>query len=147
MIPTPVFFYGLEPGQETSLEIEPGKTLIVKLVTVGKLQADGTRDLFFELNGEGRTVNVRDQSAVTGTAVRQKADKGNPAHVGAPMPGKVLKVNVKAGDKLKAGAVLMVTEAMKMETNVKAKADCIVGEVKFKEGDKVEKDDLIVVLA
>ncbi len=63
------------------------------------------------------------------------------------MPGKVLKVNVKAGDELKAGAVLMVTEAMKMETNIKAKADCIVAEVKFKEGDKVEKEDLIVVLA
>ncbi len=147
VIPTPVFFYGLEPGQETTVEIEPGKTLIVKLVTVGKLHADGTRDLFFELNGDGRTVTVRDQAAATGAAVRAKADKGNPSHVGAPMPGKVLKVNVKPGDQVKAGAVLMVTEAMKMETNVKAKADCTVAEVKFKEGDKVEKEDLIVVLA
>jgi pyruvate carboxylase len=147
VIPTPVFFYGLEPGQETSLEIEPGKTLIVKLVTVGKLQPDGTRDVFFELNGEGRTVTVRDQAAVTGAAVRPKAEKGNPSHVGAPMPGKVLKVNVRPGDKLKAGEVMLVTEAMKMETNLKARADCIVAEVKFKEGDKVEKDDLVVVLA
>ena len=147
VIPTPVFFYGLEPGQETSLEIEPGKTLIVKLVTVGKLQPDGTRDVFFELNGEGRTVTVRDQAAVTGAAVRPKAEKGNPSHVGAPMPGKVLKVNVRPGDKLKAGEVMLVTEAMKMETNLKARADCIVAEVKFKEGDKVEKEDLVIVLA
>ncbi len=147
VIPTPVFFYGLEAGQETSLEIEAGKTLIVKLVTVGKLRPDGTRDLFFELNGEGRTVTVRDQAASSGVAVRPKADKGNATHLGAPMPGKVLKVNVKAGDVVKAGAVLLVTEAMKMETNVKAKADCAVAEVKFKEGDKVEKDDLIIVLA
>lgn len=146
VIPTPVFFYGLEPGQETTIEIEPGKTLIVRLVTVGKLQPDGTRELFFELNGEGRNVTVRDQSALSGGATRAKAERGNPAHVAAPMPGKVLKVLVKPGDEVKAGAVLMVTEAMKMETNVKAKADCKVAEVKFKEGDKVEKEDLIIVL-
>jgi pyruvate carboxylase len=146
VIPTPVFLYGLEPGQETSIEIEPGKTLIVKLISIGKLQSDGQRDLFFELNGEGRSVSVRDQAAATGTAARLKADKGNGSHVGAPMPGKVIKVNVKAGDVVKAGAVLLVTEAMKMETNIKAKADCVIGEVKFKEGDKVEKEDLVIVL-
>ena len=147
VVPTPVFLYGLEPGQETSVEIEPGKTLIVKLVTVGKLALDGTRDLYFELNGESRAITVRDQSAATGGAVRVKAERGNAAHVGAPMPGKVLKVNVKPGDTVKAGAVLLVTEAMKMETNLKAKVDCKIGEVRFKEGDKVEKDDLVVVLA
>jgi pyruvate carboxylase len=146
-VPTPVFLYGLEPGQETSIEIEPGKTLIVRLVTVGKLEKDGTRDLFFELNGEARTITVRDQAAGQSGPARAKAERGNPAHVGAPMPGKVVKVNVKAGDVVKAGAVLLVTEAMKMETNVKAKADCTIAEVRFKEGDKVEKEDLIVVLA
>ena len=147
VVPTPVFLYGLEPGQETSIEIEPGKTLIVKLVNVGKLQPDGTRELFFELNGEGRMVTVRDQAAQTGGAVRTKAERDNPAHVGAPMPGKVVKVNVKPGDKVPAGAVLLVTEAMKMETNVKARTDCKIAEVRFKEGDKVEKDDLLLVLA
>ncbi|WP_242335008.1 pyruvate carboxylase [Anaeromyxobacter sp. SG66] len=147
VVPTAVFLYGLEPGQETSIEIEPGKTLIVRLVTVGKLEKDGTRDLFFELNGEARTITVRDQSAAQGAQARPKAERGNPAHVGAPMPGKVVKVNVKAGEQVKAGAVLLVTEAMKMETNVKAKADCTVAEVRFKEGDKVEKEDLLLVLA
>ncbi len=147
VVPTPVFFYGLEPGQETTLEIETGKTLIIKLVTIGKLAPDGTRDLYFELNGEGRTVSVRDQAAVSGAAVRIKAEKGNATHVGAPMPGKVVKVNVKPGEQVKAGAVLMVTEAMKMETNIKAKSDCTVAEVKYREGDKVEKEDLILVLA
>jgi pyruvate carboxylase len=147
VIPTPVFFYGMEAGQETSLEIEAGKTLIVKLVTVGKLQPDGTRDLYFELNGEGRNVTVRDQAAASGAVARVKADKGNPAQIGAPMPGKVLKVNVKPGEQVRAGAVLMVTEAMKMETNLKARADCTVVEVKFKEGDKVEKEDLVFVIA
>ena len=146
VVPTPVFLYGLEPGQETSIEIEPGKTLIVRLVTIGKLEKDGTRELMFELNGEARTITVRDQAASQGVQVRPKAERGNAAHVGAPMPGKVVKVNVKAGEQVKAGAVLLVTEAMKMETNVKAKADCTIAEVRFKEGDKVEKDDLIVVL-
>ncbi|ACL66550.1 pyruvate carboxylase [Anaeromyxobacter dehalogenans 2CP-1] len=146
VVPTPVFFWGLEPGQETSVEIEPGKTLIVKLVSMGKLEKDGTRDLIFELNGEGRTITVRDASAAQASAARVKAERGNPAHVGAPMPGKVLKVNVKPGDEVKAGAVLLVTEAMKMETNVKAKGDCRVAEVRFKEGDKVEKEDLLLVL-
>jgi pyruvate carboxylase len=147
VVPTPIFLYGLEPGQETTIEIEPGKTLIVKLVAVGKLGADGTRDVFFELNGESRSITVRDQAAATAGVARVKAERGNAAHVGAPMPGKVLKVNVKAGDAVRAGAVLLVTEAMKMETNVKAKADCRVAEVRTKEGDKVEKDDLVVVLA
>ncbi len=147
VIPTPVFLYGLDPGQETMIEIEPGKMLIVRLVAVGKLEKDGTRDLIFELNGEARTITVRDQAAAHAGVQRVKAEKGNPSHVAAPMPGKVLKVNVKAGDEVKAGAVLVVTEAMKMETNVKAKADCKIAEVKYKEGDKVEKGDLLVVLA
>jgi pyruvate carboxylase len=89
---------------------------------------------------------VRDQSIKNSDAMREKADKGNANHVGAPMPGKVLKVNVKAGDEVKAGDVLMVTEAMKMETNIKSKADCKVAEVKFKEGDTVEKEDLVFVM-
>ncbi len=147
VIPTPIFFYGLEPGQVTSIEIQPGKTLIIKLNAIGKVHPDGTRHIFFELNGQQRQVVVRDQSVVTEEAVREKADKSNPKHIGAPMPGKVLKLNVKAGDEVKAGDVLMVTEAMKMETNIKAKEDGRIAEVKFKEGDKVEKDDLVVVLA
>ena len=146
VIPTPIFFYGLEPGQETSLDIEAGKTLIIKLNAVGKLQEDGTREVYFELNGNNRAVVVRDQSVQNSDAFREKADKGNPSHIGAPMPGKVFKVNVKAGDQVKAGDVLLVTEAMKMETNIKAKADGTVAEVKFKEGDKVEKEDLVVIM-
>jgi len=146
VIPTPIFFYGLEPGQETSLDIEAGKTLIIKLNAVGKLQEDGTREVYFELNGNNRAVVVRDQSVQNSDAFREKADKGNPSHIGAPMPGKVFKVNVKAGDQIKAGDVLLVTEAMKMETNIKAKADGTIAEVKFKEGDKVEKEDLVIVM-
>jgi pyruvate carboxylase len=147
VIPTPIFFYGLEAGQETSIEIEPGKTLIVKLNAIGKIHPDGTRHIYFDLNGNARSVVVRDRSVVTDEVAREKTDKGNPKHVGAPMPGKVLKLNVKAGDEVKAGDVLMVTEAMKMETNIKAKEDVKIAEVKFKEGENVEKDDLVIVFA
>lgn len=146
VIPTPIFFYGLEPGQETSLDIEAGKTLIIKLNAIGKVQPDGTRQVYFELNGNARSVTVRDQSAATDEKEREKAEKGNARHLGAPMPGKVLKVNVKAGDAIKAGDVLVVTEAMKMETNIKAREDGVIAEVKFKEGEKVEKEDLLIVL-
>lgn len=146
VIPTPIFFYGLEPGQETSLDIEPGKTLIIALNAIGRLHDDGTRVVSFALNGNNRSVIIRDRSVTSGVFVRDKADRDNPSHIGAPMPGKVFKVNVKPGFEVKAGDVLMVTEAMKMETNIKAKVDGRVMEVKFKEGDKVEKDDLLIVM-
>jgi len=147
VIPTPAFFYGMIPGQEVSIDIEAGKTLILRLINIGPLQKDGTRDLFFELNGEGRSVTVRDQAVGKDGGARQKAEKGNPRHLGAPMPGKIVRLAVKPGDHVKAGQVMLVTEAMKMETNIKAKADATVAEVKFAEGAKIEKEDLLVVFA
>jgi len=147
VIPTPVFFYGLEPGQETAVEIEPGKTLIIKLNALGALHADGTRQVFFDLNGLARQVTVRDLDAMVEEKTRPKADSGNPKHLGAPMPGKVLKVPVAVGQEVKAGDILMVTEAMKLETNVKARTGGTVAEVKFAEGEKVEKGDLLFVMA
>ncbi len=147
VVPTPVFFYGLQPGQETSVEIEPGKTLIVKLLNVGPLRKDGTRELYFELNGDQRGVVVADKAAAVKAEARVKADKGDARQVGAPMPGKVLKLAVKPGDQVKAGDVLLVTEAMKMETSVKARADGTVAEVRVKEGGQVEKEDLLLTFA
>lgn len=147
VIPTPIFLYGLEPGQETSVEIDPGKTLIIKLNAIGTVHDDGTRQVYFDLNGLARQVCIRDLSVETDEKERLKADTANPLHVGAPMPGKILKVSVKVGDEVKAGDILMVTEAMKLETNIKARSDGKIAEVKFDEGDKVEKGDLLIVLA
>lgn len=146
VIPTPIFFYGMEAGQETAFDIEPGKTLILMLNSIGKRHPDGTRTVSFELNGNTRSVLIRDKSVKSGVVVRDKADRTNPNHVGAPMPGKVFKVNVKPGYVVKAGDVLMVTEAMKMETNIKSKIDGVVVDVRFNKGDSVEKDDLVVVM-
>ncbi len=146
VLPTPVYFYGLDVGDEVSIEIESGKTLIVKMTAIGKVHENGTRNIYFELNGEPRQVVVKDLSIVSEEEEHQKAEKGNDKHIGAPMPGKIFKVNVKVGDEVQAGDTVLVTEAMKMETNIKAKVDGVVQEVLFKEGDQIQQDDLLVVL-
>ncbi len=147
VLPTPVFFYGLGVGDETTIEIEPGKTLIIKLNAIGKVKKDASRNIYFELNGEPREVSVTDLSVNTEGVVSRKAEKGNDNEVGAPMPGKIFKLIVSVGDEVKAGDTLLVSEAMKMETNVKAKVDGKVSEIFFKEGDQIGQDDLMVIIA
>lgn len=146
LLPTPVFLYGLEPGQEITVCLDEGKTLIIKLISVGSLRSDGTRTVYFELNGLQRTVSVRDNSAQTTVKERVKADKFNKHQIGAPMPGKIFKIVAKPGEDVKAGDVVIVTEAMKMETNIKAPIDGKVKEVLYDVGEAIEKDDLLVVL-
>lgn len=145
VLSTPLYFYGLEVGDETSIEIQPGKTLIVKLTAIGKVHDDATRDIYFELNGEPRQISVKDHSVESDEAEHQKAERGNDKEIGAPMPGKIFKLNVSVGDEVKAGHTLIVTEAMKMETNIKAKIDGVIKEVLYKEADQVKQDDLLIV--
>lgn len=144
-LPTPVFFYGLDVGDEVSIDIQAGKTLIIKLNAIGRVHEDGTRNIYFELNGEPRQVTVKDLSVETEGSASVKADPDDPKQVGAPMPGKVFKLLVAVGDDIKEGDTLLSTEAMKMETNVKAKKSGVVKEVLFAEGDQVGQDDLLVV--
>ncbi len=141
---TLTFFYGLRQGEETAVEIEPGKTLIIKLTNIGDPRPDGTRDILFELNGQAREVRVADTRAKATGARRPRAQKGNPGHVPASMPGKVLKVLVAPGDKVEKGMQLVVTEAMKMETVLSAPRTGVVTEVLVKVGDLVEAGDLLV---
>ncbi len=145
-LPTPVFFYGLDVGDETSIDIQPGKTLIITLNAIGRVQENGTRQVYFELNGEPRQVTVKDNSVETGEETHRKAEVGNDKQVGAPMPGKLFKILVNVGDQVKAGDTLLATEAMKMETNVKSRVDGEVAEILFKEGAQVEQGDLLVIL-
>jgi len=146
VLPTPVFFYGLEVGDETSIEIEPGKILIIKLNAIGRVHEDGTRNIYYELNGEPRVVAVKDLSVEAEESAHEKADPANTKHVGAPMPGKVFKLLVNVGDPVKAGDTLLTTEAMKMETNVKTRIDGVVAEVRFSEGDQISQGDLLIIL-
>ena len=133
-------------GEEVSVDIDMGKTLIIKLSAVGSSHLEGKRHLYFELNGISRPVTIKDKSVEGAVAEKVKADKFNKHHVGAPMPGKVFKLLVKAGDEVEEGDVLIVTEARKMETNIKAPLSGTVKDILFDVGDAVEKDDLLIEL-
>lgn len=145
-IPTPYFFFGQSPGEEFAVEIEEGKTLIVKFLAVSEGHADGHRTVFFELNGQPRDVSVLDLSLDSETTSRIKSDPGNPKHVGSTMPGMVVTVAVNAGDKIVKGQKLLTLEAMKMETTINAERDGTVGKVHVAAGLQVETGDLLVEL-
>ncbi|PNU19639.1 pyruvate carboxylase [Geothermobacter hydrogeniphilus] len=147
VLPTPVFFYGLEVGEEVTIDIQEGKTLIIKLNAIGRVHEDGTRNIYYELNGMPRSAVVKDLSVETEGTAHVKADPDDEKQVGAPMPGKIFKLLVNVGDEVAEGDTLLATEAMKMETNVKAKLAGTVKEILFAEGDQVDQDDLLVVLA
>jgi pyruvate carboxylase len=144
VLPTPVFFYGMEKGGEISADIEPGKTLFIKFLTVGDPHLDGRRQVFFELNGQPREVSVVDKSLAGEVHTHPKAEPGNPKHVGAPMPGLVVRVNVAAGDEVQAGQMLVTMEAMKMETTVYAERPGKVAEVLVHPQLQIESGDLML---
>ncbi len=147
VLPTPLFFYGMESGEEISFDIDRGKTLIVRFVAVSDVHDDGTRSVFFELNGQPRSVKVPDRTHVAVKPPRRKADAGDPTHVGAPMPGTIATVAVAQGAKVSRGDVLVTIEAMKMETSVRADRSGTIAEVATKPGEMVDAKDLLVVIA
>ena len=143
-LPTRTFFYGMEPGEEISAEIDPGKTLEIRMITVGETSDDGDVKVFFELNGQPRTIRTPNREVKAKTAQRMKADAGNAAHIGAPMPGSVASVAVSAGSKVKAGDLLLTIEAMKMETGLHADREAVVKAVHVSAGTQIEAKDLLV---
>jgi pyruvate carboxylase len=146
VLPTPEFFYGMEPQSEITIEIETGKVLILKFLTISEAHADGTRTVFFELNGQPREVSVVDKSLKVETTQRAKADPSNPGHVGAPIPGAITSVSVARGETVKKGDRLLVMEAMKMQTTVYAPMDGKVQDLLAHVGNTVEAKDLIAVI-
>jgi pyruvate carboxylase len=146
ILPTSVFFYGMQPGQEINIELERGKTLIVRYVAISEPHEDGTRSVFFELNGQPRSVRVPDASQVAQHPPARKVEPGNTRHVGAPMPGTITTVAAAAGARVSRGDVLLTLEAMKMETAVRADSDGEIAEVIARPGQTVEVKDLLVVL-
>jgi pyruvate carboxylase len=147
ILPTPVFFYGMRPGQEVNIDLERGKMLIVRYVTQGEPLEDGTRTVFFELNGQPRSVRVSDRSQKPKRPPQRKVDAGNLRHVGAPMPGTVASVAVSVGQRVARGDVVATLEAMKMEAAVRAEIDGEVAEVLVQPGMQVDPKDLMIVLA
>jgi pyruvate carboxylase len=146
VIPTPSFFYGMQSGDEIAVEIEPGKTLIVRYLTTGEAREDGLRTIFFELNGQPREVNVPDRKLEGNLHKHPKADAEDPDHVAAPMPGKVSTVAASKGQAVKEGERLLSIEAMKMETAVYSPRAAKVKDVLVKPGSAVTAGDLLIVL-
>ena len=147
VLPTPQFFYGMKPGEEISVELEPGKALIIKFLTVGEPQPDGKRVVFFELNGQPREVTVQDKSLKVQKVERAKADPTNAGHVGAPIPGAVTTIAVESGEHVSKGDRLLVIEAMKMQTNVYAPISAKVLERVVQVGETVDAKDLLMILS
>ncbi|MBV2360452.1 pyruvate carboxylase [Thalassococcus sp. CAU 1522] len=143
-LPTRTFFYGMEPGEEISAEIDPGKTLEIRLQAIGDTGDDGQVKVFFELNGQPRTIRVPDRKAKAVAAARPKAETGNANHVGAPMPGVVASVAVTPGAKVKEGDLLLTIEAMKMETGLHADRDAVIKAVHVSPGAQIDAKDLLV---
>jgi pyruvate carboxylase len=144
-LPTSVFFYGMEPNQEINIDLERGKTLIVRYITTSDAHEDGTRTVFFELNGQPRPLRVPDRSQVAKRPPPRKVEPGNLKHVGAPMPGTIGTVAARPGMKVARGDVLLTLEAMKMETTVRCEQDGTVEEVLATPGMSVDAKDLLVV--
>lgn len=141
---TPTFFYGMRMGEQIEVTLEKGKTLIIKLNQIGDPDLEGNRTLYFELNGQGRQIEIQDKSVTTTKAVRKKAEPSNKGHIGATMPGSVLQVLVKRGDKVEKGAPIVITEAMKMETTIRSSIAGRVERLFVKDGDQIQSNDLLV---
>jgi pyruvate carboxylase len=145
-LPTSVFFFGMQSGQEIAVDLERGKTLIVRYVTTSDVHEDGSRTVFFELNGQPRSIRAADRSQVAKRPAQRKVEPGNPAHVGAPMPGIVATLPVHVGQLIHRGEALLTLEAMKMETTVRAERDGMIKDILVRPGLPIEAKDLLVII-
>ena len=143
-LPTKTFFYGMQPGEEISVEIDPGKTLEIRCQAISDLDENGEVRVFFELNGQPRVIRVPNRLVKSSIMQRPKVEPGDVNHVGAPMPGVVASVGVQAGQKVSEGDLLLTIEAMKMETSIHAERDAIVKAVHVQPGGQIDAKDLLV---
>jgi len=146
VLPTPTFFYGMKPGEEIAVDLDPGKTLVIRLMTVGEADQKGEREVFFELNGQPRVIRIADRAVAPTAPANEKADMANPAHIPAPMPGVVATVATVEGKSVRIGDVLMTLEAMKMETSITATRAGTVKRLAVKAGTQVDAKDLLAVI-
>ncbi len=145
-LPTRTFFYGMEPGEEIEAEIDPGKTLEIRLQAVGETDDRGEVRVFFELNGQPRVVRIANRTVQASTEVRPKAQIGNPNQIGAPMPGAVSTIAVREGQAVKPGDILLTIEAMKMETGLYAEREGTVKAIHVQPGGQIDAKDLLIEL-
>lgn len=146
VLDTPTFFYGMVPGEEINVSIEKGKTLTIKLIQIGEVDENGNRVMYFNFNGQNRELVIRDQSFKQVALSHPKVDETNPYHVGASMPGTIVKVFVEPGQRVQIGDPLILTESMKMETTIQSTHAGIVDKVHVGVNDLVESKDLLIEL-
>ena len=145
-LPTKTFFYGMNSGDEISLEIDPGKTLEIRMQAIGETDENGEVKVFFELNGQPRVIRVPNRLVTSETTLRPKADPSNSNHIGAPMPGVISSVSVNEGQTVKKGDLLLTIEAMKMETGIHVERDAKIKAVHVKPATQIDAKDLIIEL-
>lgn len=144
LLDTPTFFYGMRVGESLEVNIEKGKTLMIRLDEIGQADDEGFRILYYNLNGQRREIKVKDQSIQVTTVKKKKAEPTDPYQIGASMPGSILSVLVKKGETVEKGHVLLVTEAMKMETSLKAPVAGVIEKIYVKPGEIIEAQDLLI---
>ena len=145
-LPTKNFFYGMEIGEEIMIEIDAGKTLLITLDSISDANKDGMVTVYFKVNGQGRSVAIKDDAIKVDTIVHVKADKNDALQIGAPLQGSLSSILVKKGEKITKNQPLFIIEAMKMESTIAATADATVSEIVLKEGTMVYSDDLVLIL-
>lgn len=147
LVSTPIFLYGMEVGQETTVDIAQGKTLLIRLLSISPADEDGKRTVFFKLNGQTRNIEVQDRAVAVEKKTNVKCDAADPGHIGSPLRGLLSSVHVKEGDAVEEDAPLFAIEAMKMESTVCAVSAGVVTKVLLPPGTMVDTHDLIVVIA
>ncbi|MCI2788522.1 pyruvate carboxylase [Staphylococcus warneri] len=144
LLDTPTFLFGMRNGETVEIEIDTGKRLIIKLETISEPDENRQRTIYFSMNGQARRIYIKDENVKANVNVKPKADKTNPSHIGAQMPGSVTEVKVAVGDKVKANQALLINEAMKMETTVQAPFDGVIKRVTVSSGDAIATGDLLI---
>ena len=147
VLPTPVFFYGMKPGEEIFVDLEPGKTMVIRCQAIGETDDEGNVKVFFDLNGQPRRAKVPNRRAAAAVEKRPQAEEGNPNHVPAPMPGVVASLAVNEGQKVEAGDLLLTIEAMKMETAIRAERGGTIARVVAGASAQVDAKDLLIEFA
>ncbi len=144
VLPTHTFFYGMVAGEEISVDLEPGKSMVIHCVAIGDTDDEGAVRVFFELNGQPRIAKVPNRHAEQSSNKLPKADESNPTHVAAPMPGMVATVAVREGQVVKSGDLLLTIEAMKMETTIHADQDGTIARLYVSPGSQIDAKDLLM---
>ena len=146
VLPTDIFFYGMQPQEEFAIEIEKGKTLLLTYSALSEPDDEGMVTVYFELNGQPRPTRVQDRSRAPRKASRPKAEPGNPAHLASPMPGLVVSIAVRQGDTVARGDLVLHIEAMKMQTAVLSERSGVVQQIAVGVGSQVDAKDLLMVI-